>query len=199
MVSLRQKRSKKLLLILPLILLPFRAIGGLTYYSPDIDVSLAVYGYLDKNEPFPVVYPGPYLGAYLSMLSPFLSNYFNTRSIYTVVETGLAVNEVERDYRENDLLFSIPLYYNLSYRVTITKRLSMAPSAGTGMNIMYNSGFERPLHINLVLQTGLEFRYLIWENTCLKLRFDYGVILENRVQKGYIPYIKIKMPFPFIP
>ena len=199
MVSLRQKRSKNLLLILLLLLLPLRAIGGLIYYSPDIDVSLALYGYLDDNKPLPVVHPGPYLGAYLSMINPLLSNYFNTRHVYTIIETGLAVNEVERDYEENDLLFSIPFYYNLSYRVGITKRLSMAPSAGSGINIMYNSGFEKPLHINVVLQTGFELRYLLWEDTSLKLRFDYGIILENRVNKGYIPYFKIKMPFPFIP
>lgn len=199
MAFLRQKRNRALFFLLPLLLLPLPVSGGIVFYNPDIDISLAIFDYIGNDDSFPVVHPGFYLGAYLSMKSPFFTNYFNARRIHTIIETGLALNEIERENMENDLLFSIPLQFDLAYRVDLTKRLSFAPFLGTGLNLMYNEGFEVPLHINFVLQTGLELRYFLWKETWLKLKLDYGILFENRVERGYIQFIKIKMPLPFIP
>jgi len=188
------------------LLFPLTAAADITLYEPDVDVSLSVYHpMISKNDVAPDIRTGIYFGGYFSWKSPFFTDYFNTERIYTIYEAGLALNPIEN---ETALFVTIPLRVRCGYRLGIGQKIALIPLAGTGLHLTYNDSlddtvysdiFEDRFYVRGLVSAGLEFRWTIMRGSTLRLKFDYGIVFDNRVESGYTQYLMVRLPLPFIP
>ena len=102
----------------------------------------------------------------------------------------------------------IPLHYNVAYKLDLFGDFSILPFIGTGFhftvndylnNSSYNQDFEDHPYLNMVLATGFEIRWAVLKYGALRLKMDYGLIFDRRVDSGYMQYLQIRFPIPFIP
>ena len=200
-----QKRSKRRLaaiiglsavLFLPVI----GAFGDILEYDPEVDISLGTFSYLMGNsDNAPDIMTGPYIGGYLSMKSPIFTYFFNSENVYNFFEVGCAVNEV-RDQYGSFYIVNIPLSVDFAYRISVFPKFSILPFVGVGMGFSFGTGIDEggpPVYP--FVKTGIEIRYMMWKGTHLRMKVDYGLALVNEVETGFIPFLRVRFPIPFIP
>jgi hypothetical protein len=184
---------------------PKNVFGAFTDYDPEIDISLGLINYMytpiDLESPtadLPEIGMGLYGGGYLGLKSPLFTFFFNTENIYTTYEAGLAFNRLGA----GDLLISVPLVVDLSYRLSLfrRKKFALQPFAGTGVD-MIGSNRDNTFvwQIHYLVNAGLEIRYVAWDNTTLKIKASYGIIFVDDLESGFMHFIKVRFPVPFIP
>lgn len=211
MVSIQQKQSKCLYLItLILIIAAFilryhgSAGGAIFDYSPDIDISMGMYDYFytpndleAHGDDLAEIKPGIYFGGYLGLKSPLFTFFFDSSNIYTTYEAGIALNRVG----QSNYYISIPLIVDLGYSFSIfKKKVVIYPFVGTGLNIVkstYNN--ETLWQVHILADTGIEIKYLTRENTALKVKVSYGIMFVDEIESGFIQFLKVRFPVPFIP
>jgi len=208
-VSLPQKQNNPrfaltILFVCLFAALPFPVFADLSYYDPDFDVSMGLFHYTSKDIEEADVYPGLYFGGYYSGKSFLLTNYFNTKQLYTIYEAGIVQNGIdipdyENENMEGAVITTIPLHADLAFRIRVTRRFFLSPFVGTGIHFVYCEPAEDQFRVHPVLQFGAEFRYRLWSRTSLKLKFDYGYAFDSRYETGFIRYLRVRFPFPFIP
>jgi hypothetical protein len=174
------------------------ASAALSDYDPDIDIAAGTYNYFfNQGDGAPDVHTGIFFSGYMNMKSPLFTFFFNTKKIYTTYEAGLAYNMTGT---EGSSIISIPLTFELSYRIPISRRLAVFPLAGAGFDIV-DSRYDGRDNWNLyyLFDGGLEVKYNIWRDTFLKLKISYGVVFVETVPSGYVHVLKIRFPVPFVP
>jgi len=212
MVSTQQRRNRyiaystALFLISCVLLLPLKARADLILYDPEVDVSMSLYRPLfTKGDVAPEIGTGLYFGGYFSRKSRFFTDYFNAERIYTIFETGIAINPIE----DEDVSFiTIPLHVNFAYRIGLGEKFSLLPFLGTGLQITYNDYLSDPAYneifkdrpyAGVLVSTGFELRWRIMKRSTLRLKFDYGIVFDGRLESGYVQYLQLRLPVPFIP
>lgn len=209
MGSLPQKRSKGdrlhtlvLITILSVMLLYpcIRSFADILEYDPEVDISLGTFSFLggdDQNAPD--IQTGPYLGGYVSMKSPIFTYFFGSENVYNIFEAGLSVNEI-RDQYGSIYMVTIPASVDFAYRITVLPKFSILPFVGLGLGFTVNTGQqEEGPTLYPFIKTGVEIRYLLWEGTHLRFKVDYGIAFVNQVETGFIPFLRVRFPIPFIP
>jgi len=214
MVYTRRQRSKIVLFLSSIVFLallgvfpPTAAPDSATDYDIDIDVCLSSYSYIfnesdiryheSMGDDLPDIKTGVYFGGYMSGKNRLLSFFFNLKNVYSMYEFGCALNPLGNEDRT---LLSIPLTYDLAYRIGLSERVGLFPFVGGGLNLIrieYNNSPQWQFFY--MVETGLEVKYRIWDTTHLKLRISYGVVFLDQVQIGYMHIIKVRFPVPFIP
>jgi hypothetical protein len=179
--------------------------ADLVLYDPDIDVSVSVYKPLvNGDDAAPDIAPGVYFGVYLSRKSRFFTDYFNADRIYTIFEGGIAINPI-RDEDANYV--TVPLHADIAYKIGQGK-FSFLPFISLGLNFTfngylsnpeYNENFNDGSHAAFSVGTGFELRWTILTYSALRLKFDYGILFDDRVESGYMYYTRLRLPLPFIP
>jgi hypothetical protein len=175
-----------------------RALGAVSDYDPDIDVSAGTFNYFfNDGDGAPSIRTGIFFSGYLSMKSPLFTFFFNTKNIYSTYEAGLAYNTVESG---SYYVISIPATVELSYRIPVFKRLSVYPFVGTGLDTVNNlyNGMNN-WNFYYLFDGGLEIKYSLWQDTFLKLKVTYGVVFVDTLASGYAHFIRVRFPVPFIP
>jgi len=213
MAFTRQKQNKKyicctLFLIAAVLIFPLtvnRATADLILYDPEIDVSMSLYKPMtNADDTAPDIAMGIYFGGYLSRKSRFFTDYFNADRIYTIFEGGIAINPIQN---EDSNYITIPLQVDIAYRIG-SGRFSFLPFVSMGLNFTFNSYLSNPAyneffkdgpHAAFSVGTGFELRWTILTYSALRLKFDYGILFDGRVESGYMPYMRLRMPLPFIP
>jgi hypothetical protein len=186
---------------------PVRSRGDIIFYDPDVDISVGLFNYfINADDITPDIKPGIYVGAYLSLKSPFFSDFFNTERLYSIFEAGVALSDIEN---ESASFITIPLHVDLAYRMRIRPKLHLLPFIGTGLHITYNEFLDNPAYsenfkdrpfVSPIIGTGFELRWGAYKNTTIKLvKLNYGLIFDGRVQSGYVQYLQLRFPIPFIP
>ncbi len=186
-----------------LIVCPRPSKASLIFYDPDFDISMSYLGYFAKEgENSPDIRPGIYFGGYLSMKSPLFANYFRTQRIYNIFEAGAALNEITIDTStgDRDLLITVPILVDFAYKLNVTKKLLFFPFIGTGFSFTHIPNIdENSTNLSPLMTVGAQLKYLVNDRTSLKVKFDYGIALDNRTESGVIQFIKVRFPVPFIP
>lgn len=211
MVSIQQKRSKYLYLVITIIITAVfihlrhdSAEGAIFDYDPDIDISMGMYDYFytsydlkTQGSSLAEIKPGIYFGGYMGLRSPLFTFFFNSSNIYTTYEAGIALNRVG----QSDYYISIPLIVDLGYSFSFfKKKVAIYPFVGTGFNIVKSAHNNETLwQVYLLADTGLEIKYYAWENTALKVKVSYGIMFINEIESGFIQFLKVRFPVPFIP
>jgi hypothetical protein len=174
------------------------ALGAVSDYEADFDVSAGTFNYLfNKGDEVPDMGTGVFFSAYLSMKSPLFTFFFNTKNVYSTYEAGVVYNEA---VSEDVYLVSIPATVELSYRIPLSRRWSIHPFVGTGLDTVKNpddGGGKWNLYY--LLDGGLEIKYGMWKDTYLKLKVTYGMVFVDSLTSGYAHYIRVRLPVPFIP
>ena len=213
MEFLRHNKSKQLvyyiiLLIAATMSLPCsasRASSNIILYDPEIDVSMSLYQpMINSGDTAPNIGMGVYFGGYLSRKSRFFTDYFNAERIYTIFEAGFAVNPIQD---EDSYYVTIPFHVDFAYRIG-QGRFSFLPFVGLGMNVTFNDYLSDPSYNEsfkdgpngaFSVGTGFELRWKILTYSALRLKFDYGILFDGRVESGYMYYMRLRIPIPFIP
>ena len=213
MASTRQKPNNKyicfvLLLITVALFSPRaanRATADLVLYDPEIDVSASLYQpMINSGDTAPDIGMGVYFGGYLSRKSRFFTDYFNAERIYTIFEAGFAINPIQD---EDSYYVTIPFHVDIAYRIG-QGRFSFLPFVGLGMNLTFNDYLSDPSYNEsfkdgpngaFSVGTGFELRWKVLTYSALRLKFDYGILFDGRVESGYMYYMRLRMPIPFIP
>ena len=182
-----------------------RAAADLILYDPEIDVSISLYKPLiNKNDSAPDIDMGVYFGGYLSRKSRFFTDYFNAERIYTIFEGGVAINPIQN---EDSNYITIPLQVAIAYRIGSAK-FSFLPFISVGLNFTFNRYLNDPAYNEsfrdgpngvFSMGTGFELRWTMVKYSALRLKFDYGILFDGRVESGYMSYMRLRMPLPFIP
>lgn len=186
--------------------LPLNLQGDIIFYDPEIDISLGMFNYLfNEDDIVPPIEPGIYFGGYFSLKSRFFSDFFNTEKLYSIFEAGVAISGIEN---EDVAFITIPLHVDIGYQIRLLKKLYFLPTVGTGLHITYNESLGDPAysdqfkdepHLSPIIGTGFELKWAVFKNSSLKVKFNYGLIFDGRVQSGYAQYFQIRFPVPFIP
>ena len=214
MAYTRQKQNNtylrcKLLLITAALFAALCAAGSaaadLVLYDPEIDVSVSLYRpMINGEDSAPDIGLGVYFGGYLSRKSRFFTDYFNAERIYTIFEGGVAINPIRN---EESSYVTVPLHANFAYRIG-QGRFSFLPFISFGLNFTFNSYLSDPAyneefkdgpHGAFSVGTGFELRWNILTYSALRVKFDYGILFDGRVESGYMYYMRLRLPFPFIP
>jgi hypothetical protein len=174
------------------------ASAALSDYEPDIDIAAGTYNYFfNPGDGAPDVRTGIFFSGYMNMKSPLFTFFFNTKKIYTTYEAGLAYNMAGS---EGYYIISIPLTFELSYRIPISRRLAIFPLAGAGFDLVDTRSDGRDSwNLYYLFDGGLEIKYNVWRDTYLKLKISYGVVFVETVPSGYVHVLKIRFPVPFVP
>ena len=182
-----------------------RAAADLILYDPAIDVSMSLYKPLiNESDRAPDIGMGVYFGGYLSRKSRFFTDYFNAERIYTIFEGGVAINPIQN---EDSNYITIPLQVAIACRIGSAK-FSFLPFISVGLNFTFNRYLNDPAYNEsfrdgpngaFSMGTGFELRRTILKYSALRLKFDYGILFDGRVESGYMPYMRLRMPLPFIP
>ena len=174
------------------------ALGALSDYNPDIDVSAGTFNYLfNEGDDVPDMGTGIFFSGYLSMKSPLFTFFFNSKNIYSTYEAGLVYNEAKS---QDVYLISIPATVELSYRIPLFRRWSIHPFVGTGLDTVRGPGNgAAEWDVYYLLDGGLEIKYGLWQDTFLKLKITYGMVFVDSLTSGYAHYIRVRLPVPFIP
>jgi hypothetical protein len=175
-----------------------RALGAVSDYEPDIDVSAGTFNYFfNEGDDAPDIGTGVFFSGYLSMKSPLFTFFFNTKNIYSTYEAGFACNRVGN---EGYYVISIPATVELSCRIPLSRRVSLHPFVGTGLDTV-NSRYNGMDNWNLyyLFDGGLEVKYSLWRDTFLKLKVTYGIVFVDTLTSGYAHFLRVRFPVPFIP
>lgn len=182
-----------------------RAAADIILYDPEIDVSMSLYKpFINEGDTAPDIGMGVYFGGYLSRKSRFFTDYFNAERIYTIFEGGVAINPIQN---EDSNYVTIPLQVDIAYRIGSGK-FSFLPFISVGLNFTFNRYLNDPAYNEsfrdgpngaFSVGTGFELRWTILKYSALRLKFDYGILFDGRVESGYMPYMRLRMPLPFIP
>jgi len=170
-------------------------------YDPEIDVVLGTFSYLTGDEPnMPNFRTGPYFGGYLSMKSPIFVYFFDTENVYNIFEAGFAVNEIQEPDKSYYSV-NIPVSVDFAYRIPLFDRFSILPFVGLGLGLSLGTAREEdgPPPLYPFFKTGVELRYLLWDGTHMRIKIDYGVALVNELETGVLPFLRVRIPIPFIP
>jgi hypothetical protein len=187
---------------------PPAARSDLVFYDPDFDISMGLLTF--QNIEGTDIQPVVYFGGYFSMKNPIFVNSFNVDNIYNIIEAGFGFTDISFDdgsgSTQKELLLTVPFFVDFAYRLRLSERFSLFPFVGSGFvltDVMERSGVsessDTKAEINPVIKTGIEFRYLTTRRNALKLKIDYGLLFIEDVPDGYIEFVKIRFPFPFIP
>ena len=186
-------------------LIPGTAFGAFTDYDPEIDISVGILNYMytpmDLDSPtanLPELKMGLYGGGYLGLKSPLFTFFFNSENMYTTYEAGVAVNQIGA----SDYFISVPLIVDLSYRISLFKRKKFAlqPFVGSGFDVVRSSENNTSFwQVHYLVNAGIEIKYFAWDNTSLKIKASYGIIFVDDLESGFMHFIKIRFPVPFIP
>ncbi|MBN2322607.1 MAG: hypothetical protein JXQ30_02635 [Spirochaetes bacterium] len=210
MASLPQKQNKKknsctvygltLAAILLLASVPSASSADIIAYDPELDIAFGTFSYLMDDEPhMPDFRTGLYLGGYLSMKSPIFVYFFEAENVYNIFEAGFAVNEIVEPDR-SFYMVNIPVSVDFAYRIPLFSRFSVLPFVGLGLGLSIGTGREgEGPPIYPFFKTGVELRYLLWDGTHMRIKIDYGVALVNEVEAGVMPFLRVRIPIPFIP
>jgi hypothetical protein len=181
------------------------AVADLILYDPEIDVSISLYKPLiNEGDTAPDIGMGVYFGGYLSRKSRFFTDYFNAERIYTIIEGGIAINPIQD---EDSNYVTVPIHVDIAYRIGSGK-FSFLPFISVGLNFTFNSYLNDPAYNEsfrdgpngaFSVGTGFELRRTILTYSALRLKFDYGFLFDGRVESGYMHYMRLRMPLPFIP
>lgn len=172
--------------------------ASLSSLNPDYDVAIGSFSYLfNAQDSPPPIKTGLYMGAYMNMKSPFFTFFFNAKNLYSTYEAGIALNRIDV---EDFYAISFPLTLDLSYRIPIFRRFAVFPFFGTGLDLL-NMRYDREDHLSLYyfFDTGLELKYEVWKDTYIKIKATYGIIFVESARSGYVHFIKLRFPLPFIP
>jgi hypothetical protein len=179
--------------------------ADLVLYDPEIDVSVSLYKpIINSEDAAPDITTGVYFGAYMSRKSRFFTDYFNAERIYTIFEGGIAINPIRE---EETNYVTVPLHANIAYRIG-QGRFSFLPFISLGLNFTFNGSMNNPAynenfnegsHAAFSVGTGFELRWTILTYSALRLKFDYGILFDDRVESGYMYYARLRLPLPFIP
>jgi hypothetical protein len=211
MASLPQKQNKKkysctgiglilaaISLLLPCV--PSVSHADIIAYDPELDIVLGTFSYLTGDGPnMPDFRTGPYFGGYLSMKSPIFVYFFDTENVYNIFEAGFAVNEiVEPD--KSYYIINIPVSVDFAYCIPLFSKFSVLPFVGLGLGLSIGTAREgEGPPIYPFFKTGVELRYLLWDGTHMRIKIDYGVALVNEIETGAMPFLRVRIPIPFIP
>jgi len=200
MVYILQKQNRYLILLIIFltILIPIELFGDLARYDPEIDISVSTFSYsFKKSDNIANFKTGLYFGGYLSLKSPIFFNNFNAKNIYNTIELGTAFNRIDNS---SSYILSFPLFIDFSYRIPIFKRLFFYPFLGFGFNFLfYPDGGDNFKHIDTFINSGIELKYLIWKKTFIKSRLDWGIFFDNSIKSGIGYFLRIRIPFIFLP
>jgi hypothetical protein len=186
--------------------LPAASRADAILYEPEVDVSMSLYmPIINETDVAPDIRNGLFFGGYFSRKNRFFTDYFNAEKLYSIIETGVALNPIEG---ESTTFVTIPVHYNVAYQLPLFGKLSFMPFIGTGFHITYNDyledssyrdSFKDHPHINMLLASGFELRWAVLKYGALRLKIDYGLIFDGRVESGYMQYLQIRFPLPLIP
>ncbi|MFW6137643.1 MAG: hypothetical protein ACOC7U_00585 [Spirochaetota bacterium] len=165
-------------------------------YNKERDFRLGVSNLFIENDSLPYKNTGIYIGYYASKKSPFFTDFFNTRRLYHIVEGGVVLHKAETG---NSFMLAVPATLELGFRINLSRKLHLYPVAGGGASIFYLTDLSPQFKLFPIITIGLELKYLIWDNTTVKTKVDFGLIFDNTTSSGIIRYIKINLPLPFIP
>lgn len=213
MACLQQKQNRWKLyvyLVSPLLILWVTAVQAeiLDYdRDRDVDISMGTFNYFfNKNDielekiqggSLPEIGTGIFVGGYISSRNRLLAFFFKTDKLYTIYEAGLAINYINN---EDSYILSFPLTADLAYKIPLSRKLALFPYAGTGFDfIRSENNDEATWQLYYLIETGFEVKYSLWSNTKLKMRATYGVLFIDQVESGYMHFLKIRFPIPFIP
>ena len=200
----RQANIKRLfLLIVPAVLLLFPlqgAFADLLEYDPEVDISLGTFSYfLGEDQNGPNIKTGPYLGGYLSMKSPIFSYFFSSENVYNIFEAGFSLNEIEEP-SDKYYLLNFPFSVDFAYGISVSPKFSILPFVGAGFGAIVNTRYgAEGVPLYTFVKTGVEIRYLMWDKTHLRVKIDYGISFINEVETGFVPFLRVRFPIPFIP
>ena len=180
--------------------LPAASHADIIAYDPELDIVLGTFSYLTGDEPdAPDFRTGPYIGGYLSMKSPIFVYFFDTENVYNIFEAGFAVNEIVESGKSYYMV-NIPVSVDFAYRIPLFSRFSVLPFVGLGLGLSLGmAGGDDGPPIYPFFKTGVELRYLLWDGTHMRIKIDYGVALVNEVETGVIPFLRVRIPIPFLP
>ena len=210
MAFIRQKQNRILklsilFLVGAVLFSPCRTRADLILYDPEIDVSMSLYKPLiNEGDTAPDISMGIYFGGYMSRKSRFFTDYFNAERIYTIFETGMAINPIRN---ESSNYVTVPMQVDLAYRIGSGK-FSFLPFLSFGLNFTfndylsdpaYNESFKDGPNAAFSAGAGFELRWAVMKRSRLRLKFDYGILFDGRVESGYMTYMRLRMPIPFIP
>lgn len=212
-ISRRQSEIIRPFLLVPLVfltagylwILPWTGFGAITDYDPEIDISVGIMNYMytptDLASPtanLPKLKMGLYGGAYLGLKSPLFTFFFNSKNMYTTYEAGVAVNQIGA----NNYFISIPLTIDLSYRISLfkKKKFALQPFIGSGFDVIRsNENNTTSWQVHYLINAGLEIKYFAWDDTSLKIKASYGILFVDDLESGFLQFIKVRFPVPFIP
>jgi hypothetical protein len=199
----QQKRNKSipvLLLFFIILLFPSLAHSDILEYDPELDIALGMFDYFTgEGANVPAIKPGPYLGAYLSMKSPIFAYFFDSENIYNIFELGCAVNEINEEFG-SFYIVNIPLSVDFAYSLNLFPKFSILPFVGFGFGLNIFSGeHDAGIPLYPFIKTGVEIRYLMWKGTHLRFKIDYGIAFVNEAESGFVPFLRVRFPIPFIP
>jgi hypothetical protein len=199
--------SLAVFMILPAVFPLTAASDSIIDYDTDVDVCLSSYSYIFNasdieyhesiDDDLPDIKTGVYFGAYMSGKSRLFSFFFNMKNVYSMYELGCALNPLGG---EDSIMLSIPLTYDLAYKIKLSEKTGLFPFVGGGFNlirIQYDN--QSQWQFFYMVESGLEVKYRVWESTNLKLRISYGVLFLDQVESGYMHILKVRLPVPFIP
>jgi hypothetical protein len=183
-----------------MLLLPSIAQSDILEYDPELDMALGIFDFFTgEGTNAPVIKPGPYFGAYLSMKSPIFTYFFNSENIYNIFELGCAVNEMKEEFG-SFYMVNVPLSVDFAYNLDLFPKFAILPFVGFGVGLIFNPHEPAggvPLYP--FIKTGVEIRYLMWKGTHLRFKIDYGIAFVNEAEEGFVPFLKVRFPIPFIP
>jgi len=183
-------------ILLLLIITPILSNASIYDYNPDIDISLGGY-YLIFHDNNNFTISGAYIGILYLMQSPLLKNLFSTNNFYSIYNLGTVFLG---DRGNNRTILLIPLSIDISYKIHIFKNFNLFPFAGWGISIIPINYPEINKNAFLSFNVGLLTRYRLWNSAYLKLQIEFGTIFGRDLgEKGYVNYIRVVCPVPFIP
>lgn len=199
---------KRIFLFLFLLLVQFiflstpELCGGISNYKPEVDISTGCYFFFFNHDEklnsqsVPQLSTGVYLGGYLNLQSPLFSFFFDTEKVHSIYELGFALNGINGS---SALALSIPLVLNFGYMINITPRFGILPLLGSGFTFITLSREYPFFPVHYFLSTGMEIRYRLWDRTAVKIKTDLGIIFASELSSGYCYFLRVRLPFPFIP
>ena len=198
-----QKPSRKIIKIVLLLtvviivtpVIPITLQASIGDYNPGVDIDFGNLFLMMRENDSIMPIPGFYYGGHLIMESPILKNNFDTKNIYTIYNLGLSGVKGPGSTYVVLLSGMIEMGYNLK----VFKKFNMMFFGGWGFNfIPVNYSFiKRSLF--LTLNGGIFLRYKLWRDCYLKLKLEAGMLYGSQLDNGYMTYVRIIWPIPFIP
>ena len=109
------------------------------------------------------------------------------------------MNEIEEEF-ESFYIINVPVSVDFAYKFELFPKFSILPFVGLGVGLNFSSrGPEEGFPLYPFIKTGVELRYLMWEDTHLRFKIDYGIAFVSEDETGFVPFLRVRFPIPFIP